>query len=130
MPVTASAEASHRSSATARFGASAAYLLNEAASLARLRFAPPLGLGRDTKAVSPPRVGGQLISRAVRHLIIERKEINDAHFRTETESNSAGYVCQVFDARSGTLWAKPWGELNASLTAHDWKSSGAAEVAY
>src|SRR4030095_16451955 len=44
MPVTASAEASHRSSATARFGVSAAYLLNEA------DIAP---CGRDSAALRP-----------------------------------------------------------------------------
>src|SRR5262245_59286740 len=36
-------------------------------SLARLRCAPPLPFGRDTKALSLPKLGVQLISRAVRH---------------------------------------------------------------
>src|SRR5689334_7971719 len=37
-------------------------------SLARLRFAPPLPFGRDTKAPSLPKLGVQLISRSVRRL--------------------------------------------------------------
>ncbi len=37
----------------------------------------------------------------------ERKEIDDAHFLTGTESKSADYVCQVYYAQSGTLWTKP-----------------------
>jgi hypothetical protein len=92
MEVTASAVGSHRSSATARFGASAAYLLNEAASLARLRSCPPRlrgtdcrrqqgfpprGLGRDTKGVSLPRVGGQLISGAVRQAPVQDSSFHD-----------------------------------------------------
>ena len=32
-----------------------------------------------------------------------RKEINHADFRTEIKGNSAEYVGQVYDARSGTL---------------------------
>ena len=51
--------------ATVRFSASAAYLLNEAASLARLRFAPPLGLGVSRQACLRLKSGGPLISRAV-----------------------------------------------------------------
>ena len=68
MPVTASAEASHRSSATARFGVSAAYLLNEAdiapcgRDSAALR--PFLSAGTE-KALSLPKLGVHLISRAV-----------------------------------------------------------------
>ena len=27
-------------------------------------------------------------------------------FAQNTEGNSAEYVCQIYDARSGTLWAK------------------------
>jgi hypothetical protein len=69
MPVTASAEASHRSAATARFGVSAAYLLNEAdiapcgRDSASLR--PFLSAGTE-KALSLPKLGVHLISRAVR----------------------------------------------------------------
>src|SRR5262245_61579363 len=37
-------------------------------SLARLRFAPPLPFGRDRKALSLPKLGVQLISRAVREI--------------------------------------------------------------
>jgi hypothetical protein len=64
MHVTASAEASHRSSATARFGASAAYLLNEA------DIAPG---GRDSASLRPCRNSGCTLSRAPfalsRHLV-------------------------------------------------------------
>jgi hypothetical protein len=73
MPVTASAEASHRSAATARFGVSAAYLLNEAdiapcgRDSASLR--PFLSAGTE-KALSLPKLGVHLISRAVRRLKI------------------------------------------------------------
>jgi hypothetical protein len=35
------------------------------------------------------------------------EEINHADFRAEIKGNSAAYVCQVYDAPSGTLWAKP-----------------------
>jgi hypothetical protein len=68
MHVTASAEASHRYSATARFGASAAYLLNEAdiapcgRDSASLR--PFLSAGTE-KTLSLPKLGVHLISRAV-----------------------------------------------------------------
>ena len=69
MRVTASAEASHRCTVTARFGASAAYLLNEAdiapcgRDSASLR--PFLSAGTE-KALSLPKLGVHLISRAVR----------------------------------------------------------------
>ena len=40
-------------------------------------------------------------------LLIERKEIDHAHSRKETEGNSSHYVCQDYDVRSRTLWARP-----------------------
>ena len=61
MQVTASAEASHRSSATARFGVSAAYLLNEADIAAR---------GRDSASRAP--LGG-FISLEVTMIFDEKK---------------------------------------------------------
>src|SRR4029453_3019862 len=68
MPVTASAEASHRSSATARFGVSAAYLLNEPdlapCGRASASLRPFLSAGTE-KALSLPKLGVHLISRAV-----------------------------------------------------------------
>ena len=69
--MTASAEASQGSEATVRFGASAAYLLNEAdiapfgRDSAALR--PFLSPGTE-KALSLPKLGVHLISRAVRPL--------------------------------------------------------------
>ena len=45
----------------------------------------------------------QVGSSFVRHQIIERKKVNHAHFRTETEGNSADYVYQVCDTPSDTL---------------------------
>ena len=76
MQVTASAEASHRFSAAARFGASAAYLLNEAdiAHCGR-DSASPLLFGRDRKALSLPKLGVHLISRAVGRRSGEEKRI-------------------------------------------------------
>ena len=68
MPVTASAEASHRSSATARFGASAAYLLNEADIAPSGRDSASLRhfLSSGTEeALSLPKLGVHLISRAL-----------------------------------------------------------------
>ena len=71
MQVTASAEANHRYSVTARLGASAAYLLNETdiapsgRDSAALR--PFLSAGTE-KALSLPKLGVHLISRAVRRL--------------------------------------------------------------
>jgi hypothetical protein len=67
--LTASAERSHRSEVTVGFGASAAYLLNEAdiapcgRDSASLR--PFLSAGTE-KALSLPKLGVHLISRAVR----------------------------------------------------------------
>ncbi len=46
---------------------------------------------------------------------MERKEINRARFRTETEGNSADYIRQVGDTRSGPLCAGRCGELHLHL---------------
>jgi hypothetical protein len=68
MQVTASAEGSHRSDVTVWFGASAAYLLNEAdiAPCGRdsASLHPFLSAGTE-KALSLPKLGVHLISRPV-----------------------------------------------------------------
>ena len=44
----------------------------------------------------------------------ERK-LSRAHFLTKTDSKSAGFICQVYDARSGRLWTTRRGELDSRL---------------
>jgi len=60
---------------------------------------------------------------------VESNKGNHARPHTEAEGKSTDYVYQVYETQSGILWAKLCGELDPSLAARGWKSSGAADVA-
>ena len=68
---------------------------------------------------------GNLLQFIVRVDFVSSIGLADAMYQPTSQRN----LGKVYGTRSGTFWTKPWGDLDPSLTAHDRRSSGAADVA-
>src|SRR4030095_6061559 len=107
MPVTATAEASHRSSATARFGATAAYLLNEAyiASCGRASAALRPFLSAATEKHCPCRNSGCTLSRAPFGLRFPQIQQIAASSHPENQNDVKNASVACLDRPLGTIFA-------------------------